>query len=405
MVGPRQSGKSTLCRELAKQLDLNYYTMDDDGLRSTVSQNPYDFIEKIGGGVVDEIQRVPDLAIAFKRFVDVGNNKNQNGRFLITGSVDLFSGFLSGDLADRVVGVKLLPLSQGEIHGVDSSYNFIEFLLKKREHPKLPSPLNVGKTSFLRERISVGGYPQSVKLYKSGGHFDWLEGHISSFKNQNFGHLFSENQLIDMDNLIGLLSVSSARLVNYSQWASYLGVSATMVMFWLQNLERISLVQRIVAWNDKDLIKSIAMMPKVYFLDSGLLLAALSESEGSLDEIFTEINQLNHIVESFIFSEVFKLACASKKQLNVFYYQGPEKVEVDLLVKGYGKIVAIEVKTATKVYTSDFHGLRHLQKICGDRFSCGILLHDGDKVECFAPGLYAMPFHVLWSAPEEIFKV
>ena len=88
----------------------------------------------------------------------------------------------------------------------------------------------------------------------------------------------------------------------------------------------------------------------------------------------------------------------------MFHYRDPDKVEVDLVVVGHGKVMAIEVKASARVYHYDFRGLQRLKEIIGDKFSCGILFHDGDQVESYGPGLYAMPFHVLWSAPEKIFK-
>ena len=87
MVGPRQSGKTTLARKITADEEMNFVTLDDDQFRQFANSDPSDFMRDLDRAVIDEIQRAPDLILALKKAVD---EDTRPGRFLITGSVDLF---------------------------------------------------------------------------------------------------------------------------------------------------------------------------------------------------------------------------------------------------------------------------------------------------------------------------
>lgn len=108
--GPRQSGKTTLVQQYAPS--LLYYTLDDDNILNAALQDPMGFIKRIGSGIIDEIQRAPELLRAIKLSID---QNRQAGRFLITGSANLLALPKIGDsLAGRMEILTLLPLSLSE---------------------------------------------------------------------------------------------------------------------------------------------------------------------------------------------------------------------------------------------------------------------------------------------------
>ena len=115
IVGPRQSGKTTLARRIANDEGRAFVSLDDDQSRRFAQDDPAGFVRGLRNIVIDEIQRAPNLILALKKEVD---EHPDPGRYLITGSVDLFRGAVSPDsLAGRVETVELLPFSQAEIAG------------------------------------------------------------------------------------------------------------------------------------------------------------------------------------------------------------------------------------------------------------------------------------------------
>ena len=398
VIGPRQSGKTTLCQLIAKQLDMEFHSMDDQKLKTDTEADISAFIESKDPMVIDEIQKVSGLISAIKLLAD--KNPERRGRFLITGSLDLVSGTLGADaVGGPVTFIRLLSLSQGEIHGIDPSNNLLDFSLKIG---KFNTFCDVGKTPFLQERLALGGYPEAVSRHKKGQDSrGWIKNHYKSILYEDVPESKNIDRFVDFQEIMSFAVETSGKLINYSHWATILGVSSSTVKYWLKILERIFLFQRVLSWR-KNLISQRNAAPKIHFLDSGLWLAAIGETA---EEIFAARDyRLGALLESFIYSEVLKLAYASWEDIEVFHYRDSDKVEVDLVVVGHGRVMAIEVKASARVYGSDFHGLQRIKEISGDKFSCGILFHDGEKIEQPIPGFYAMPFHVLWSAPEEIFK-
>ena len=149
LVGPRQSGKTTLARRIAQRDDRPFITLDDDQFRRFAQDDPAGFMRGRQTAVIDEIQRAPGLILALKKAVD---DDPRPGRFLITGSVELFKGAVSPDsLAGRVETVELLPFSQAEIAGVGPAGNF----LKGPFAGDFPATASMSPTADLIQRVRL----------------------------------------------------------------------------------------------------------------------------------------------------------------------------------------------------------------------------------------------------------
>ena len=155
IVGPRQSGKTTLARRIAGDDRRPFITLDDEQFRRFAEDDPAGFVRSQPVAVIDEIQRAPALILALKKAVD---EVPRPGRYLITGSVDLFRGALSPDsLAGRVDTIELAPFSQAEIAGAGAP----EFL-DRAFADDFPSLAVTGPTDDLIERVISGGFPEAL---------------------------------------------------------------------------------------------------------------------------------------------------------------------------------------------------------------------------------------------------
>lgn len=387
IVGPRQSGKTTLARRIADDEGRTFITLDDSQFRWFAKNDPVGFMRRQPAAVIDEIQRAPDLILALKRAVD---EDPRPGRYLITGSVDLFKGFISSDsLAGRVETVELLPFSQAEITSAGPPK-----FLDRAFSCDFPSLAETGRTPDLTERVISGGYPEVLRRTVSERRQDWLRAYARSLAERDLLEIATIEKPDALSRMIDHAAVSAGQLSNMSSLGSRLGVDGKTVDRWLSLLERMFLIRRIRAWHRNEL-KRLVKTPKLQFQDSGLL-AALRRIAPT--DIRRNPQRLGPILECFVYTELAKAIALTGDTTTVSHYRDKDQVEVDLVLeRSPGEIVGVEVKAGATVSPKDFRGLARLKEATGSQFACGIVLHDGDRIQQAASKLFAMPLKMLWS--------
>ncbi|MCY3838515.1 MAG: ATP-binding protein [Gammaproteobacteria bacterium] len=392
LVGPRQSGKTTLARRIAERDDRLFVTLDDDQARRFAQDDPAGFMRSRQTAVIDEIQRAPDLILALKKAVD---EDPRPGRFLITGSVELFKGATSPDsLAGRVETIELLPFSQAELARGDPP-TFVERAFAGDFDVSLTATGHARPTANLVERVVAGGYPEALSRSVATRRQNWLRSYARALAERDATEIATIGKPAEMVRLIDHMAVVASELVNMSKLGSRLGVDGKTVDRWLSLLEHMFLIRRIPAWHRSGL-KRLVKAPKLMFLDSGLL-AALRRT--SVADVARDRQRLGPLLECFVHAELAKAVSLCEEPTAISHYRDKDRVEVDLvLTRSPGEAVGIEIKANATARPEDFRGLRRLQEALGDDFRCGILLHDGDRVEPVAPGLFAVPIDVLWSS-------
>ena len=388
IVGPRQSGKTTLARRIARDHGRPFVTLDDEQHRRFAEDDPIGFTRSNPTAVIDEIQRVPRLILAIKQMVD---ENPQPGRYLITGSVDLFRGSLSPDsLAGRIETIELLPFSQAEIAGAG-----LPGFLDRAFAGDFPKLAKTGPTSGLTERVLAGGFPEALSREVPARRRNWLLSYARSLARRDVSDIAAIGKLDEMARLMDHAAASAGQLLNMSGLGSRLGVDGKTVDRWLNLFEHMFLVRRVRAWHRNDL-KRLVRTPKLQFLDSGLLAALRRVDAATIDR---DRRQVGALLECFVHSELVKAAALSEEPTAVSHYRDKDRAEVDLVLeRSPGEVVGVEVKAGATVRPGDFKGLARLKEAAGQRFSCGIVLHDGERVQKASPRLFAMPISVLWDA-------
>ena len=154
--GARQTGKSTLVKDLADNVyPAKYLTFDDPGILSAARNNPYEFLSGYEDNlIVDEVQRVPEIFLAIKEAVD---KKRKAGKYILTGSSNvLLLPKVSDSLAGRMEILNLYPFSQNEITASD--YNFIDEAFAKEF--KMPAARR--NKNDISARILSGGFAEML---------------------------------------------------------------------------------------------------------------------------------------------------------------------------------------------------------------------------------------------------
>ena len=271
MVGPRQSGKTTLARKIAADEDMNFVTLDDDQFRQFANSDPSGFVRDLDRAVIDEIQRAPDLILALKKAVD---EDPRPGRFLITGSVDLFKGTISPDsLAGRVETIELLPFSQAEIDRC-ASPNFLTRAFKG----DFPALEEIGRTEELIARVVAGGYPEALARTNPARRQTWLTAYAHSLTTRDIAEIVDVAKTNELFRLLDRAAVASGQTVNLSALAAPLGIDGKTVDRWLTLLELMFVIRRVPAWHRNE-FKRLVKTPKLHFIDSGLLASLRRVSE------------------------------------------------------------------------------------------------------------------------------
>jgi uncharacterized protein len=156
--GPRQSGKTTLLRQITANGGA-YVSFDDESVRAQALADPHGFVASLNPpGAIDEVQRVGEpIVLAIKAAVD---QRNETGRFLLAGSTRFLTvPQISESLAGRAEILDLWPLSQGELHG--RAENFVDTVFAS---PNVFSGADVSQISRyeLLAAIHQGGFPETI---------------------------------------------------------------------------------------------------------------------------------------------------------------------------------------------------------------------------------------------------
>ncbi|MBM7067573.1 ATP-binding protein [Actibacterium sp. 188UL27-1] len=384
--GPRQSGKTTLATDIAAD-DIPFFTLDDATVMTAATEDPVGFLRGLERAVIDEIQRAPELLLSIKAEVDKDKSP---GRFLLTGSANLMTvPKVADSLAGRMEVVKLLPLSRSEIQGAKSTF------LDNAFNGAAPTVETTIIGDDLIEMVLAGGYPEALDRRRWTRRQDWYHGYVDALVQRDVRDIAQIEQLAIMPKLLSILAEHSGQLVNYSGVGGAISLNHVTTQKYVRVFESLFIVQTLQPWFTNKL-KRLTKSPKLHFLDAGLL-AALRDI--SPDVVRKDKTSFGAILETFVFSELQKIATWNEQRFSFSHFRDKDKNEVDVVIENRrGEVVGVEVKSSATVSAGDFSGIRRLAEACGDRFVQGIVLYDHDQVVPFAENMRAVPLSCLWSS-------
>jgi predicted AAA+ superfamily ATPase len=333
ITGPRQSGKTTLCKMLFK--NKAYVSLEDVDARLYAQNDPRGFLNQFpNGAVLDEIQRVPDLMSYIQTIVD---EKQEAGFYILTGSqqFDLLKN-ISQSLAGRTALVRLLPFTMTEAYA--------------------DSLKDVG----INRVLHTGFYPRIFD--KNLDAADAMMFYVYTYVERDLRILINVKDLSRFEIFLKLCAGRIGQVVNLSSLGNDCGVNHKTIKNWLSVLEASYIVKLLRPYYqnfNKRLIKS----PKLYFLDTGLASFLLGiENERQME---THPSR-GALFESLVVSEVLKQRFNEGQTDNLYFFRDRIGNEVDL-VCDFGKTVdLVEVKSGQTVASDFFKGIRYFQKLSAD---------------------------------------
>lgn len=346
VIGPRQSGKTTLVRRLFP--NKPYVSFEDMDERELAASDPKGFLARYPeGAIFDEIQRLPALLSYIQGIVDKQQIK---GMFILTGSHQLqLHESVSQSLAGRTAILKLLPFTINEL---------------KKGNRVLFS---------LDEYIFKGMYPRIFKENISPSKF--YRDYVQTYIERDVRQMVNIKDLQVFQHFLKLCAGRIGQIFNSHSLSNELGVTHNTVRNWLSVLEASFLVFRLQPYYE-NFGKRIIKSPKLYFTDTGLASYLLD---------IREISQIERdplrgsLVENLVILECFKNQLNKGIEPSLFYYRDSNNNEIDLLFKSGSKLIPIEIKSA-KTFNSEFlKNLKYFENISASRFSRGYLIYSGEQ--------------------------
>ena len=379
--GARQVGKSTLALHLNIE---NYITLDDINIYEMAKNNPKGFIESLEKPVIiDEIQRLPQLLISIKEYVD---KDRKNGEFILTGSASL-QGFkdISDSLAGRIGIVELYPLSLKEKN--QNSDNIIDIFSKDLDIYLLKKYEDIS----IEKDIIDGGYPEISKIDSVKGKYLWFSSYIRTYIESDAKELANIRNMDKFINMYKLCMFRSGSIFNKNDIQTQVGLDGRTFDSYFSVLEHTYQIQKLQPYFNNQL-KRLVKTPKIFSIDTGLLSHLLQISS---EEEFNKSPLKGEILETFIFSELLKANSYAQNRVNLYYYRTTDKKEIDFILEYSNKIIALEIKASKTVKKDDFKHIYNLKNEIQKDFDKGIVLYMWDTFLQIDENIFAIPIGFL----------
>lgn len=351
VTGPRQAGKTTLCREACP--GKPYVNLERPDLRERALADAAGFLAQFpDGAVLDEVQRAPALLSWLQADVD---ERRAPGRWVLTGShsFDLMRG-ISQSLAGRTALLHLWPLSLAELAAVGAT------------------PAGAGTDALL----FTGGYP---RLHADG--LDpsvALADYFATYVERDLRELIELRQLDTFRRFVRLAAGRTGQLLNLAALAADAGVSSPTAQAWVTLLEASFIVHRLPPWF-ANLGKRLVKQHKLYFCDVGL--AAWLLGVRRADDLASHPLR-GALFENLVVNEFVKHALNQGFRPDLHFYRDSNGVEVDLVVEyglPPGQLGLVEIKSGQTVQPQWLASVQRVAALLGDRVARQMLVHGGTQ--------------------------
>ncbi len=326
VTGPRQSGKTTLCR--ATFPDLAYANLEAPDQREFAESDPRGFLAHLGeGAIIDEIQHVPELLSYLQVLAD---DIGRNSLFVLTGSEQFrLSSSISQSLAGRTALLRLLPFS-------------------------LTERMRTGASAAIDDLMYSGFYPRihDQRLEPRQALGDYFETYVE----RDVRRIGEVRNLSSFRRFVRLCAGRVGQLVNLSSLGSDAGVSHTTARHWLTVLEASYIIFQLPPFH-ANIRKRLIRSPKLYFCDVGLASYLIGIEDPK--QLVTHPLR-GALFENLVVAEALKHRLNRGRQPNLSFFRDAKGLECDLLYAAAHGLAAVEIKSGSTVPSDAFNALNRV---------------------------------------------
>lgn len=347
LTGPRQSGKTTLLRQLFP--NYQYINLEEPDTLLAVKEDPRGFLRQYPDFcIIDEAQLCPELFSYLQVYLDLSPQKRH---FILSGSQNfLLANKISQSLAGRAAILELLPLS------------YIEYC----------SDPNMQSLS-LWEFLALGSYPRPY--HESLALKLWYEGYIRTYLERDIRSLIQVKDLVRFQLFLKLCAGRHGQLLNMNALASDAGISHTTAAHWLNLLEASYIVYRLPPYF-KNFNKRLVKTPKLYFYDSGIVCLLLGIDSPSYLQAHAHRGA---IFEGYVLAEIYKFSLAMGQRPALYFWRDHIGMEIDALLMHGDKCLSLEIKSGETINADYFNHLKQWEKIPTDFKKEAFVVYSGES--------------------------
>ena len=331
LVGPRQSGKTTMAKHLFPS--YTYVNLEDPQTRLFASEDLNGLFYQYGTHlIIDEVQHVPEVLSKIQVLVD--EHAQESGQFILTGSQEMQSGgIVAQSLAGRTAIFTVLPLSLAELR-------------------------EAGEPILDRDSQLLRGFMPRVYQTQTSRVFDYYAGYVATYVQRDIKMVTAIQDELVFQKFLVLLSGRVGSLLNYTSLANDLGVSRQTVKRWTSLLTSSHIIHLLPPWFPSR-TSSIVKTPKVYFHDTGV--ASMLLGIESKDQMMRDPLR-GSLFENLIVMEALKQRVNMHRPPNLYFFRNSSGLEVDLLYQKQRMLIPYEIKSSEQFHKDQFASLEKFRK-------------------------------------------
>jgi uncharacterized protein len=382
ITGARQTGKTTLVRDLFADKQRSYFSLDELDVFELAKSDPNVLLRQ-QPLTLDEVQRAPDMLRSIKSAIDKDRN---NGAFILTGSANLLlMNTVSESLAGRALYLELPPFCPCEYREVHDNLEPLQPLFNDTFTPKTwPDEEGDWKKWLLK-----GGMPSAIAQTNQELRSLWFGGYVQTYLERDLRQLSDVASLPDFQRVMRLAANRTGRLMNQSEIARDAALPQPTCHRYLNLLETGYQITRLSPFHTNP-ATSLVKAKKLMFNDCGIAtwLAGIENREGLEKRIDS-----GFWLEQAVFQTLQTWKSLDPANRRISFWRDRSGNEVDFILENKGILIALEIKNSTRVMPSDCTGITNFRNATGRKEAVrGVILYAGKECRIIGDNCFALPF-------------